>query len=296
MQYNRQRAFTLIELLVVIAIISMLLSIMMPALGRARENGKRVVCMTNLHAIGQSIHIYGNNYNDRLLPGDFSGSWYVWARVTEYSGCAVPPTIEIREVNLGHLIADGILEVPDDKGHVFFCPSSKPVEGVKPYDEFESQWGKTSDDSKAPIGYMFNNALDGYNDCVQTGQWAVLSHGDQVNFLKGDGSAHAFKVRREVYDPSIGPELLQEVSARYGVSFPDVLLHKWFEKGRIDVDQANAFLSDPLAWIQANYDLTYDASGRSVSKSIALADVSSRSLVADRLGVAGSPAPPPAPG
>ena len=74
MQYNRQRAFTLIELLVVIAIISMLLSIMMPTLGRTRENGKRVVCMTNLHAIGQGLHIYGNNYDDRLLPGDFWGA------------------------------------------------------------------------------------------------------------------------------------------------------------------------------------------------------------------------------
>lgn len=300
MQYNRRRAFTLVELLVVIAIIALLLSILIPVLGRARERGRRVVCMANLHAIGQSIHIYGGDYDDKLIRGDFWGSWDVWARVTEYpAGCSIPPSTEIREVNLGHLIAEGVLEVPDDRGHVFFCPSSRTVDGVKPYDEFETNWGKTSGDPRAPISYMFNNALDGYNDCVKNGQWSVLSHQDQVEFLKGDGSVHAFKARPIVYDPSVGPELLQEVSARYGVCFPDILLHRWFEEGKVDVDQANAYLSNPAAWIQANCNLTNDPSGRSQSKAIALADVSKRSLVADKLGVVGSaasPLPPPAPG
>ena len=41
------RAFTLIELLVVIAIIALLMAIVMPALNRAREPGKRAVCLQN---------------------------------------------------------------------------------------------------------------------------------------------------------------------------------------------------------------------------------------------------------
>ena len=43
----RLRAFTLIELLVVIAIIAVLMAVLMPALQRAREQGKRAVCLNN---------------------------------------------------------------------------------------------------------------------------------------------------------------------------------------------------------------------------------------------------------
>jgi len=43
----RKNAFTLIELLVVIAIIVLLMALLMPALERAREQGKRTVCMNN---------------------------------------------------------------------------------------------------------------------------------------------------------------------------------------------------------------------------------------------------------
>ena len=46
------KGFTLIELLVVISVIAILLSIMMPALNRARESGKALACMTNLKSVG----------------------------------------------------------------------------------------------------------------------------------------------------------------------------------------------------------------------------------------------------
>jgi prepilin-type N-terminal cleavage/methylation domain-containing protein len=48
---SKRRGFTLIELLVVIAIIAVLMAILMPALNRVREQGKRAACLNNLHQL-----------------------------------------------------------------------------------------------------------------------------------------------------------------------------------------------------------------------------------------------------
>ncbi len=62
-----RRAFTLIELLVVVAIIALLVSILLPALGRVKENGRRAMCLSNLHHLGQALQQYLNAYGD-VLP------------------------------------------------------------------------------------------------------------------------------------------------------------------------------------------------------------------------------------
>jgi prepilin-type N-terminal cleavage/methylation domain-containing protein len=63
---GRQKGFTLVELLVVIAIIALLMSILMPSLGRAREQAKNAVCKSNLRQWGTVYSMYTND-NDGLF-------------------------------------------------------------------------------------------------------------------------------------------------------------------------------------------------------------------------------------
>ncbi len=62
-----QRAFTLVELLVVIGIISLLISILLPALGKARKTANTVKCEANLHSIMLAFQIYASQSNGWLL-------------------------------------------------------------------------------------------------------------------------------------------------------------------------------------------------------------------------------------
>ena len=64
---NRKKGFTLIELLVVIAIIALLLSIIMPALKKAKTYAEEVLCKTNLHQYALASEMYCNE-NDDSMP------------------------------------------------------------------------------------------------------------------------------------------------------------------------------------------------------------------------------------
>jgi prepilin-type N-terminal cleavage/methylation domain-containing protein len=70
-QYRQDKGgFTLTELLIVIAIIALLLSIMVPCLGRAREHARRVACENNLHEGIVAAHLYAGDYDGFLPEGN----------------------------------------------------------------------------------------------------------------------------------------------------------------------------------------------------------------------------------
>ncbi|MEI8198296.1 MAG: prepilin-type N-terminal cleavage/methylation domain-containing protein [Phycisphaerae bacterium] len=68
----RCSGFTLIELLVVVSIIALLISLLLPALGRARDQTRTVACLANLRGTSLGLSIYTNEFNG-MLPFSSGG-------------------------------------------------------------------------------------------------------------------------------------------------------------------------------------------------------------------------------
>ncbi len=113
-------AFTLVELLVVIGIIALLIGILLPTLGRARESGKKAVCLSNLRELGNGFQMYIDSADGRVPrvnPLPFSNPVYNKQPVAYTSGPynEFPPLVETMS-----------RELPEDSG-VWVCPNDSLV-------------------------------------------------------------------------------------------------------------------------------------------------------------------------
>ncbi|MBI9017812.1 MAG: type II secretion system protein [Phycisphaerae bacterium] len=126
---KKKNGFTLIELLVVISIIALLVSILMPALSRAREAAKKTVCSSNMHQNGLTLQMYASENNDKLPETTDAqvGSWPF--------DIPVPLAKLIRKENGGTI-------------DTLFCPSHKRnAPTLKTLDEYAASHGSDANDT-----------------------------------------------------------------------------------------------------------------------------------------------------
>ncbi|NLZ63197.1 MAG: type II secretion system protein [Lentisphaerae bacterium] len=111
----RTTRFTLIELLVVIAIIAVLASMLLPALGKARQKAQQATCSGNLKQVGIAVMMYIDEHDD-WFPGMMQASGTFISDLSPYLRGKTP------------LGASFIYAKSPSDVHVYWCPAYNPAD------------------------------------------------------------------------------------------------------------------------------------------------------------------------
>jgi prepilin-type N-terminal cleavage/methylation domain-containing protein len=180
-----RRGFTLIELLVVIAIIALLVGILLPALGAARETARFTKCQVNVRSFALAANLYGNDSKDFIwdstrLISPPNANFTVWARLPK-DGI---PT----ETGPGL-----VYHYMDDVEKVGECPTNRRrnAQGLETRATGTNPW---STQSGIDFDYTFINRMQG----------AQLAADTQVGYLSNP-SQFSFSAQPPEVAPTTGP-------------------------------------------------------------------------------------------
>jgi prepilin-type N-terminal cleavage/methylation domain-containing protein/prepilin-type processing-associated H-X9-DG protein len=117
-QTANKYGFTLVELLVVISIIALLLALLLPALWKAQEHARRIVCAKNLQQLGIASTAYFNDYSKLWVVQSFgTGSYWI------YKGQRLDPprpAVTLYWMNHGLLFSLNYIKT----AKIYYCPTA----------------------------------------------------------------------------------------------------------------------------------------------------------------------------